>query len=135
VHIGDPDDPDDQTRVRWKLINTLTPEEQEVQARLDAWNVLKTVQDADLEGDNDVIIRATIPDPSPPPATKVVVLLGISRESLDAIDFSMFPAAQIFDLPLCDDTPTPPCLNVLDVDTDVVPPSTTSTSSTTTTTT
>jgi hypothetical protein len=133
VHIGDPDDPDDLTRVRWKLIDTLTPEEQEVQARLDAWNVLKTVKDTNLEGTNDVIIRGTIPNPSPPPATDVVVTLGLSRQSLDAIDFTTFPPAQIFDLPLCDDDPTPPCLNVLDVDTDVVPPSTSTSSSSSTT--
>lgn len=133
VHIPDPDDPDDQTRVRWKLIDTppLTDPEQEAQSRQDAFYVLKAIKDANLPGANDIVIRGTLPNS--PDEPKVIVRVALTRADLDAIDFTTRDPLTILDYPDCDsESPQPsPCVTL---NPPLAPPTTTTSSSTTTTT-
>jgi hypothetical protein len=111
-----PDPGGDRVRVTWKLDETLTTDQQRVQARLDAFALLRAIQAANPPGDGPVVLRATLPDPDTGEPDRVIRLV-YERDTLDGIDFTTIDPLTIFTL--ADDS---------DIDPDLAPtPTTTST--------
>ncbi|MSO79541.1 MAG: hypothetical protein EXQ79_08025 [Acidimicrobiia bacterium] len=129
-----PDDPDApglvrvvvraQVRVTWSLDETLSADEQRVEARLEAAAILQAIQSYARLEDQTIVLRATLPDPGTGDPTRVLRLV-FQRDTLDAIDFATIDPLTIFDL--ADDSDIDPILEPS--------PATTTTSSSTTTTT
>ncbi len=92
-----PDDAGERVRVTWKLDDTLTTEEQRVQARLDAFTLLQVIQAANLPGDGPVVLRATLPDPDTGEPNRVIRLV-YERDTLAGIDFTTIDPLTIFTL-------------------------------------
>ncbi len=115
---------DDRVRATWSLDESLTLEQQLYASRIDAYTLAKTLQGLAQVSEQDVILRATLPDEDGDP--KVVVRLVFSRETLNGIDFTTIDPLTIFDL-ADDATYDPP------PDLQPVPPSTTTSSTTSTT--
>ena len=92
-----PDDPDApglvrvvvraQVRVTWTLDETLSPDEQRVEARLEAAAILQAIQSFARLEDQSIVLRATLPDPGTGDPTRVLRLV-FQRATLDAIDFT-----------------------------------------------
>gem|GEM_PF-5281445 len=92
-----PADGGERVRVTWKLDKKLTTKEQRVQARLDAFTLLKTIQAVKPPGDGPVVLRATLPDPDTGDPVRVIRLV-YERATLDAIKFKTIDPLTIFTL-------------------------------------
>lgn len=112
---------DDVVRVTWALDDTLTEEEQRYAAREEAFALLRAIQGFDRLGDEQVVLRATLPDPDTGDPSRVVRLV-FERDTLDALDFDTLDVLTIFDV--ADIAEIDPAL-------EPTPPPTTSTTSTT----
>jgi hypothetical protein len=112
-------------RVRWDLDDSLSEEEQKYAAREEATVLLRAIQEFSGFDDDNVLLRAFLPDPDDPDDTIRVVRLKFERATLDGIDFDTVDPLTIFEL-----------ADEKDIDSSLepAPPPTTSTSSTTTTT-
>ena len=111
-------------RVTWTLDETLSADEQRVEARLEAAAILQAIQSYARLGDQSIVLRATLPDPDDDGNPKRVIRLVYDRATLDAIDFTTIDPLTIFEL--ADDADIDPILEPS--------PATTTSSSTTTTT-
>lgn len=116
-----PDDGGDRVRVTWKLDEKLTINEQRVQARLEAFALLRVIQAANPPGDGPVVLRATLPDPDTGEPDRVIRLV-YDRDTLDGINFNTIDPLTIFTL--ADDS---------DIDLDLAPTPVTTSSTTSTT--
>jgi hypothetical protein len=116
-----PDSGGDRVRVTWRLNQTLTTDEQRVQARLDAFALLRAIRIADPPGTGPVVLRATLPDPDTGDPDRVIRLV-YERATLDGIHFATIDPLTIFTL-----------ADASDIDAKLAPtPTTTSTSTTST---
>ncbi len=111
-------------RVTWTLDETLSADEQRVEARLEAAAILQAIQGYARLEDQSIVLRATLPDPGTGDPQRVLRLV-FNRATLDAIDFTTIDPLTIFEL--ADDADIDPVLEPS--------PATTTSSSTTTTTT
>jgi hypothetical protein len=121
------DEEDNEVRVRWRLDESLSAEEQQYQSRYEATLMLAIMKDFDGLDDAAIELRGTVSDEPPPGNRKRLVYVRYERATLDGIDFGTFDPLTVFETPPADDAD-------IDDSLEPTPPATTTTSSTTTTT-